>query len=495
MTTADELFERATRGEPGQALGEALADVERFIRAYVVAGEAQIVAVVLWTVHTYVPDAAEQSPYLAVTSPEKRSGKTRLLEVLELLVSGPWRVVLPSEAVLYRKLHRDKPTLMLDETDAIFRDHSPRYEPLRGLLNAANRRGTTVPRCLEQGGKLIDFEVFGPKVLAGIGDLPDTVADRAIPIRLKRRAPGETVMRFRYREADAAAAPIRERLEAWAEAAVESLGDARPTVPNLGDDDRAAETWEPLLAIADTAGGDWPTRAREAAIGLHGDEDAQRESEGIRLLADARDVFDVRGEDRIPSADMAEALAELEESPWGDLRGRSLDARGLASRLRPFGIRPKKIRVEDRTLQGYDRADFGDAWGRYLSPFRLEHDSDRNTGTSQVRPHISPEQAEPLFEPKGASDQARSGVPVKTAEETGTEGEGGLGAATREVLETFPGSVVLSEEPWVARAEELLAGGATEWEAARTLSEQGVKLTNGQRITAPDVRLALGMEL
>jgi hypothetical protein len=430
----DELYRRATKGESGQALAEVLAEVERFLRSYVVAGEAQIVAVVLWAAHTFVCEAAEQSPYLAVTSPEKRSGKTRLLETLELLVSNPWRVVLPSEAVLYRKLHRDKPTLMLDESDAIFRDHSPRYEPLRGLLNAANRRGTTVPRCLEQGGKLIDFEVFGPKVLAGIGDLPDTVADRAVPIRLKRRAPGEAVMRFRCREADAAAAPIRERLEAWAGANLEGLSAARPSVPNLGDDDRAAETWEPLLAIADAAGGDWPRQAREAAVSLHGDVDTQRESEGIRLLADIRDVFDLRGTDRMFSADLAKALGELEESPWGDLRGRALDSPGLARRLRPMEIRPRTIRIEPDRAKGYFRADFEDAWSRYLSS-RQKPDSGRDAVTSQVRPRIPPGGPEALSGPKRASDQASHGVTAET-----------LDRAVTALRGAFPGSVVLEED-------------------------------------------------
>jgi hypothetical protein len=446
-------------------------------------------------VHTYVCEAAEQSPYLAVTSPEKRSGKTRLLEVLELLVSGPWRVVLPSEAVLYRKLHRDKPTLMLDETDAIFRDHSPRYEPLRGLLNAANRRGTTVPRCMEQGGKLIDFEVFGPKVLAGIGDLPDTVADRAIPIRLKRRAPGETVMRFRYREADAAAAPIRERLGAWAGVVVDDLGAARPTVPNLGDDDRAAETWEPLLAIADTAGGDWPTRAREAAIALHGDEDTQRESEGIRLLADIRDVFDLGGVDRMFSADLAHALGELEESPWGDLRGRALDARGLADRLRPKEIRPRTIRIGEDRAKGYVRADFEDAWSRYV-PSRQKPDSERDTVTSQVRPHIRASEQEGVSRPKRAPDQGSHDVTDERPDQGVTEAEGDLEATTRKVMEAMPGSVVLPDGDALALARRLYEGGERNlFDVARELRDRGLTQPNGARWVAADVGLALGLEL
>ena len=123
-----------------------------------------------------------------MTSPERQCGKTRLLEVIELLVPEPWRVELPSEAVAYRHIHAKMPTLLLDEVDTTFNVRTrDRYEGLRALLNAGNRRGSHVPRCIGSSGKLVNFNVFCPKVLAGIGMLPDTVADRSVPIRLERR--------------------------------------------------------------------------------------------------------------------------------------------------------------------------------------------------------------------------------------------------------------------------------------------------------------------
>ena len=139
------------------------------------------------------------TPYLAITSAEKQCGKTRLLEVLDLLVSNPWLTGKVSAACLIRKIDSQKPTLLLDESDAAFNGEKEYAEVLRGVLNTGHRRGGHASCCVGQGVNITfkDFHTFCPKAIAGIGKLPDTVADRSIPIRLKRRAPGEPVERFR----------------------------------------------------------------------------------------------------------------------------------------------------------------------------------------------------------------------------------------------------------------------------------------------------------
>ena len=190
------------------------------------------VAVALWTAHAHAADAAETSPYLAATSAEKRSGKTRLLDVLEQLTPRPWRAVTPSEAVVFRKLAQDHPTLLLDEVDAIFgtKRQADSHEGLRAILNAGNRRGTTVPRIVGEGKRMRveDFDVFGPKALAGIGRMPDTVADRSIPVRLERRARTEPVAKFRYREAEPARRAHPVALAAHLGPLIDRLAHARP---------------------------------------------------------------------------------------------------------------------------------------------------------------------------------------------------------------------------------------------------------------------------
>src|SRR5947207_1738030 len=169
-------------------------DLMRFVRRYVVMTADQLLVVALWIVHAHCIEAVEQTPYLAVTSPEKQCGKTRFLETLEVVVPRPWKAVIPSEAVLYRRIDQHTPTLLLDEVDTIFNPRTAdRYEAHRAILNAGHRRGDRVPRCVGASMKVVEFEAFCAKVLAGIGTLPDTVADRSIPIRLERRKRDEPV--------------------------------------------------------------------------------------------------------------------------------------------------------------------------------------------------------------------------------------------------------------------------------------------------------------
>ena len=334
--------------------------VEAFFRRYVACpSEHEPVALALWVAHAHLVDQFETSPILAVTSAEMRSGKTRTLDCLELLVPHPFRVVTPSEAVVYTVLaQRPRRTMLLDEADAIFGPRTAeRYEGLRAILNAGNRQGTPVLRVKLEGRRreVDEFDVFGPKAIAGIGKLPDTVSDRSIPVRLKRRAPGEMVAKFRRRTADAEAAAIRSELEG-----VTVVTDV--TVPEELHD-RAADSWEPLLAIADTAGGTWPARGRLAALALSSSDDTVA-SHGMRLLADIRDAFDDL--EHLPTVELLRRLHNLDEAPWADWYGKALTARGLAKLLEPYQVGPLLRRLAGDRRRGYFRSDFTDAWNRYV---------------------------------------------------------------------------------------------------------------------------------
>jgi hypothetical protein len=349
-----------------------LEDFVSFLRRFVIVSEAQADAIALWILHGYCIEAALATPYLAITSAEKRSGKSRLLEVLALLVARPLRSAGTTEAALFRSLAVSPPrTLLMDEVDAIFgAKANGNHEDLRALLNSGHRRGMPVLRCVgERNTQVKEFEVFGPKALAGIGALPDTVADRSLPIRLKRRAPSERVERFRTRDAESEAKELCARGEEFAAAHLEELAAARPELPDELDD-RAQDACEPLVAIADRAGGCWPDRARTAFVALRGQEqEADGVSFGIRLLADIRQVFGSGESPQLPTEALLEALAAIEESPWGDFYGGGrLSPRRLAGLLRPYGIRPRDLRVDDKALKGYRRVDFVDAFRRYLSP-------------------------------------------------------------------------------------------------------------------------------
>jgi hypothetical protein len=318
-----------------------------YIKRYVIfASEAQSTVVALWIAHTWAIDAFDYTPYLQVTAPEKQCGKSRVLDCLEPLTPQAWRAISPSEAVLYHKIDVDKPTLLLDETDTLFANgKDDRGELLRSLLNAGFERKARVPRCVNKGEEIKEYSVFCPKAFAGIGSLPDTITDRCVPIRLKKKRRYETVERFRKRDAEEVARPIRERLEAWTkdEKVMPTLRVARPTIPDALND-RQADICEPLLAVADLAGGEWPQKARQALIEVCVSEENE-ESIGVKLLTDIRRVFDEQ--------DVAN----------NNVKGAGTN---LSRKLKRFGIKSRVIRTsDDSTPHGFYRTDFEDVWARY----------------------------------------------------------------------------------------------------------------------------------
>jgi hypothetical protein len=342
-----------------------LNDAGAFLRRFVVITDAQACALVLWIAHTYAIDAAESTPYLCVTSAEKRSGKSRLREVLELIVREPLPAANISDAALFRAIAATTPTVLLDEADAIFRARD--REDLRGLLNAGVRRGAVAYRMGGNGKTTLEkFPVFCPKAFFGIGEfLPDTLADRSVSIRLQRRTRDEHVERFRHRDAEAGGHLLRDRLADWLEPQVEHLRAARPELPDELDD-RAQDAWEPLLAIADLAGGDWPARAHDAAVALSSGEEREDDSITVQLLRDIHAVLGSEGDDRLRTADLLDQLHAIEESPWSEWHGKPLAAHGLSKLLRPYRIRTMPVWSDGKTVKGYKAEQFADAWFRVL---------------------------------------------------------------------------------------------------------------------------------
>jgi Protein of unknown function (DUF3631) len=341
---------------------------ENFIRRFVVLTTNQLAALALWVFHTYALDAAESTPYLSVTSALARSGKSRLLEVLELLARQPLPTANISDAALFRAIERFNPTLLFDEIDAIFGPKARDREDLRGMLNAGYRRGAVAYR---MGGpnnrELQTFNVFGCKAFAGIGELPTTIRDRTIRIRLERRIRDrEPVERFRRRDAAGEAEPIRVALQSLADHHRERLAWAQPELPD-DLDDRAQDVWEPLLAIADLAGGDWPQRARDAAAALSSDAEREDDTASVQLLRDLRTIFDPPdGAPAYKTTDLIVLLAEIEESPWGDWFGKRITPQQIGKLLKPYRIRSMPVWVDGRTVRGYKAEQFADAWLRVL---------------------------------------------------------------------------------------------------------------------------------
>ncbi len=369
-------------GLPDASLAETLDELVAHLTRFIHFNQPEHAdAVALWAAHTHARlDCLAQSPVLAITSAVKQSGKTRLFDVLEHVVRGPWRITRPSEAVLFRKIDADHPTVLLDEIDAIFNDRAGNTEGIRALFNSGNRHGTKVPRAVAQGRGygLVEFDVFCPKATAGIGGLPDTVLDRAIVIPMERRARHERVERLRDWQARALGIPLRDALAGHVGQMDDFAVDDVALPSQL--DERAQDGWEPLFAIAGLAGGSWPVRARKAALWIFQARRPADDNLDLRLLLDCRHVLSEAGSDFIPTKDLCAGLVAIEDSPWDDVRGKPITAHNLAKILGRFSIRSRRHRPlgVGNPIHGYFRADFVDSWGRYLD------EESGTTGTSDT---------------------------------------------------------------------------------------------------------------
>ena len=361
-----------------------LADhIHRMVKKYVAfQSEHHGVVVALWILHTWVVDAFYVTPRLILDSAEPGSGKTRVLELLALLCRSAKLTLSTTTAALYRRIAAavdeglPPPTVLQDEADAIFgKNSTPQSEDLRALFNAGYRKGATVDRCEgdAKNMKVREFPVHAPVALAGLaGKMPDTIRTRGITLHMRRRRPDQKVADFRERDAQSEAAPIREQLQAWAAANEQILADARPNMPS-GVTDRAAEIWEPLLAIADLAGDKWAVRARAACtfFVVSSASDDEKLSLGQRLLRDIKILFDTERCTAMWSADIIRNLTSDPESEWRDLWGKTLDQRRLAKELGKYGIRSKEVRIGASTSKGYavdGPAGMAQAWAHWLTP-------------------------------------------------------------------------------------------------------------------------------
>ncbi len=360
---------------PAQTNPRPLEKLLGIIERYVVTTPEQRLIIALWIVHAHLVHRFEQTPYLAVSSPEKQCGKSLLLELTELLVPRPWLTITPSEATVYRHVDASMPTLLLDEFDAIFNPKSAeRYEGLRAIINAGHRQGATVPRCIGNTNAVVHFRVYCAKVLAGIGVLPDTIADRSVPIRLQRKKRSEKITRFRRREVAALAEPIRDAIAAWASKHGDAIAEARPVMPEELSD-RMRDSCEPLLAIADALG--YGDEARTALVEILSEERVDStERMQVKLLSDTRKLLADREAAAISTSQLLNSLYLLDG--WAGYYGRGLADRDLSKMLGQYGIHPMSVWVpateteEAQNVRGYKRDAFVEAWDRYLTEEEVE---------------------------------------------------------------------------------------------------------------------------
>ena len=346
-----------------------LSEIARTIQQYVVLSQLQADAIALWALMTWVHNLLEVAPFLNVTSAVKRSGKSTLVDVLGSLV---YRPLLSAGSIrpapLFRIIERDMPSMLLDETNNCFRDDLE----LSGIIKGSQRKSAArVIRCEGGNNEPVQYSTWAPKAIVGIGGLPDTVTDRCIIIQLERKFAHEKIILWRRRNL-AQHEVLLSRITRWVEDHHGAVIKALPAVsfpPGL--DDRQQDSWEPLLAIASVAGGDWPDRAQLACASICAasiDKDSAKEL----LLADLLVLFEEKGNpDALETDNILNYLHSREDRPWSEWskQDRPMSAQALAGQLKELKIRPGTHVFEgQRRAKGYKREAFEQAWNRYLPP-------------------------------------------------------------------------------------------------------------------------------
>jgi putative DNA primase/helicase len=350
--------------EPGLGVpegAELLGRIAAFIVRFVVLPENVAPLLATWVVHTHAFAAANHTPYVVIRSATMRCGKSQLLEALALLVARPLPAANVTSAALYRAVTQGtEPTMLLDEQDGI------RDDDIRRVLNAGFRRDQKVLRTSRDGG-VEEFPAFCPKAIASIGTVAPTVADRSLHVKMVRKLPTEKVERFLQHEIEPEAKALREESQAFAEHYLSELFAARPSFPdNL--DDRGCDFYMPLFAIADVAGGTWPTDVRAAAVANRQKRFDTREDPPTELLRDIHDLLEGQRGDFVFSEGLVYQLTSDPHLRWSEWhRGRGLTQAGLAKILANFGIYPGRKQVMHRHARGYFRRDLEPAFERYLS--------------------------------------------------------------------------------------------------------------------------------
>jgi Protein of unknown function (DUF3631) len=344
----------------GAGLLDAVAEA---VSRYVVLPEHSRDTAALWVLHTYLLDCFLVSPRLCACSPTKRCGKTTLLDVLAHLVLRPLPAANVTSSAIFRVVEAHRPTLLIDEADTFVFEN----DELRGVVNSGHRRGGSVLRIVGDDHQPHAFSTYSACAIALIGQLPDTLHDRSVPISLKRRLPTETISPFRP-DRVGHLAMLAKRAARWTQDHAAAVSTADPDLPD-GIYNREADNWRPLLAIAQVAGGDWPERAHKAV--LAGRSAGWSEEDRLAtLLGDIRQIFAERAdtEGKLPSSKLVDELVAIEGRPWAEYgkARKPISQNQVARLLRRVGVAPEVAHIGNKTARTYQLHQFAEAFERYL---------------------------------------------------------------------------------------------------------------------------------
>ncbi|MCD8494041.1 MAG: DUF3631 domain-containing protein [Alphaproteobacteria bacterium] len=341
-----------------------LDEITALIKRFIICAPETANASALWITFTWVIDYVQVAPIAFITAPEMQCGKSQLLSVIGSMVKKPAIASSITPSVIFRVIEKYCPTLLIDEADSFMNGN----EELRGLINSGHtRQSAYVWRSVGDDHEPTQFSTWGAKALSGIGTQAATIMDRSIVLELRRKLEHEKTERLRHADKNAFL-EIRRKLAKFAEDAGRIIEQARPTLPDSLSD-RAQDNWEPLMAIADYAGGHWPDTARHTALSIYAkSKDEDNQSAGIMLLKDIQSLFEnEHNRARITSAELLQKLCEIEDRPWNEWnKGRPITTAKIAKYLKPFGLTPKTIRDGYKVAKGYLKDDFDDAFSRYI---------------------------------------------------------------------------------------------------------------------------------
>lgn len=342
-----------------------LSDIKKFITRYVAMPNDDATLVLsIWTLHTWLFNAANVTPYLYVFSSEPGCGKTRLLEVMSCLSRNARRADDMTTPVMFKLIGRECPTLLKDEIDTIW--SGSRNESQRQLYNTGYRKGGSAWR--ERAGELTEFSTFCPKVLSGInnGFMPTTVRDRCIPIELHKRRDDQTIERFvenRVRSSSEMEA-LLDRIAEFAEDFYADVSMMRPE-PMIHLDDRQDEISEPLLAIGCVLGVEDELRTALTKLFATGNKTQPNPTQVIfRRIHTA-----FQGEPKIWSEELCAAVGPM------------YTPKTLALWLEPYRIAPKNVRKGNQVQRGYTIDQFEGAFQKYLG-VEPEPETDSENGAN-----------------------------------------------------------------------------------------------------------------
>jgi len=371
-----QMFTEAVPATECLPLSDILESIKTVIHKHVILDDGVSSALALWVVHTYVYTAREAVAYVAIESPEKRCGKSTLISVLSAMACRPIVASNITSGAIFTAIEEHSPTLFIDEADTFLAGNSA----MRGILNCGNtirtafvlrsvatrlRRSATGEAT--EGGKAVSrkrvvrYSCYCPKVVALIGTVPETIADRSIVVRMERKNTTQTVLPLSQLDV----AEITAQCARFAKDCA-YLVERHEIVRIEGINDRAADTYEPLAVLAEIAGGEWPGRLAAAAQSL--ESPLAKVASGSELVLAVLSAFAMRGADKMFTRNLVQEINQSgRDVNLACFGGRPANEFSLAKALRCYGIRPKAIRIGCDVSKGYCVADFRGAREKYVT--------------------------------------------------------------------------------------------------------------------------------